>query len=290
MLSGDRYSEAIRALLYDAGSSSLVPAVLHRAASGDFGPAAEEELAWRMGLENDSRGVHLAVTCSEDVDFIDSAEAERIAQGSFMTAWRVADQKAACAVWPHRKLDASVLEPARSDVPLLIMNGAYDPATARYHAERLLRGFPNGRLVVIPSGGHGTGGLVGISPCYNDVIAQFIRAGDARKVDAECMTRVHRGPFPTGFPGGEPMAMTPQELARFAGRYSGPYPLEVRVQDGRLHAAVGGEDAVLAPVGPARFRFIEAPHAVLIFRESGGKVIAADLVNGGAPVETYARR
>jgi pimeloyl-ACP methyl ester carboxylesterase len=203
MLSRDRYTEALRAMAYDAGSASLIPAVLHRAAGGDFGPAAEEELAWRRSVEADSRGVHLAVTCAEDVDFIEPPEAVAAAQGSFMGPWRVADQKAACAIWPHRKLDRSFLDPVRSEVPLLVINGEYDPATARHHAQRMLHGFPNGRLVVVPGAGHGIGGLSGIQPCYDGVISQFVRSADAGALDASCMARVRRRPFPTSYPGGK---------------------------------------------------------------------------------------
>lgn len=287
LLSRDRYTEALRALAYDAGSASLIPVVVHRAAGGDFGPAAEEELAWRRSVEADSRGVHLAVTCGEDVDFIEPPEAVAAAQGSFMGPWRAADQKAACAVWPHRKLDRSYLDPVRSEVPLLVMNGEDDPATARYHAERLLRGFPNGRLVVIPSGGHGTGGLAGIQPCYDDIVSQFIRTGDAGGVDASCMAGVHRPPFPTAFPGGEVVKVEPAALRRFIGRYSGPVRAEIRMQGGRLHAQVGKEDLVLLPTGATRFRLAISPHVRVDFREKGGKVTAFEVADGGAPVDTY---
>jgi hypothetical protein len=291
MLPRDRYTEGIRALLYDASSSSLIPAVVHRAAQGDFGPAAEEELAWRMAIEGHSRGVHLAVTCSEDVDFIDPAEAERAAEGTFMTAWRAADQKAACAVWPHRKLSRSVLEPVRSRVPLLIMNGAYDPATTKYHAERLARGFPNSRVVVIPSGGHGTEGLVGIGPCYDRIVAQFIRTADAKGVDASCMAAVHRAPFPTQFPGGKVIALDPASLQRFTGAYSIPGEgiLAIRLEDGKLEGDLSGEKLTLLPIGPSRFRLAQSPHAQLTFRDQDGTVTAVDFANGGAPVETFAR-
>ncbi|HEY6909609.1 MAG TPA: alpha/beta fold hydrolase [Myxococcales bacterium] len=289
MLSRDRYTEALRALAYDAGSSSLIPAVIHRAAEGDFGPAAEEELAWRREVESQSRGVHLAVTCAEDVDFIERPEAVAAAEGSFMGPWRALDQMAACAVWPHRKLARSFLDPVRSDVPLLVMNGEDDPATARYHAERLLRGFPNGRLAVIPSAGHGTGGLVGIQPCYDDIVSRFIRTADAKAVDTSCLGRVHRPPFPTAFPGGKVVRIDPAALRRFAGRYAGPAPAEIRLRRDRLHALVGGEDLLLLPVGPTRFRLATSPHVQVEFREKGGAVTAFDVADGGAPVETYVR-
>jgi hypothetical protein len=291
MLPRDRYTEGIRALLYNASNSSLIPAIVHRAAQGDFGPAAEEELGWRMAIETQSRGVHLAVTCSEDVDFIDPAEAQRVAEGTFMTAWRAADQKAACAVWPHRKLDRSFLEPVRSPVPLLILNGEHDPATAKYHAERLAQGFPNGRVVIIPSAGHGTNGLVGLRPCYDRIVAQFIRTADAKGVDASCMAAVHRPPFPTEFPEGKVIAVDPASLHRFTGMYSSPEEgtIEIRLEHGKLQGNASGEKMTLLPVGPARFRLAEVPHAQLTFRDQDGTVTAFDFANGGAPVETFAR-
>jgi len=292
MLPRDRYAEGIRALLYNASSSSLIPAIVHRAAQGDFGPAAEEELAWRMTIETQSRGVHLAVTCSEDVDFIDPKEAQRMAEGSFMTAWRAADQKAACAVWPHTKLDRSVLEPVRSAVPLLILNGAYDPATAAYHAERLAQGFPNSRVMIIPSAGHGTNGLVGLRACYDQIVMQFIRTADAKGADASCMASVHRPPFPTEFPGGKVVAVDPAALQRFTGTYSlpGADTIDVRFEDGKLQANFSGEEKVtLLPIAPSRFRLLESPHAQITFRDQDGKVTALDFADGGAPLETFVR-
>jgi pimeloyl-ACP methyl ester carboxylesterase len=289
MLSRDRYTEALRALAYDAGSSSLIPAVIHRAAAGDFGPAAEEELAWRRAIEGQSRGAHLAVTCAEDVDFIEPPEAVLAAEGTFMGRWRAVDQMAACAVWPHRKLDRSFLDPVRSAVPLLVMNGEDDPATARHHAERLLRGFPNGRLVVIPSAGHGTGGLVGIEPCYDDIVSQFLRTADAKALDTACMGRVRRPPFPTAFPGGKVVRVAPGALRRFAGRYAGPVPAEVRLRRNGLHAIVGGEDLRLLPMGAGRFRLADSPHVQVEFREQGGAVTGFAVSDGGAPPEAYVR-
>jgi pimeloyl-ACP methyl ester carboxylesterase len=290
-LSRDRYTEALRAMTYDATTSSLVPAVVHRAAQGDFGPAAEQELTWRMQVEGDSRGVYLSVTCPEDVDFIDTAQAARLAEGTYLGTWRVADQKAACAAWPHRALDRSSMAPVQSTVPLLIMNGQWDPATARYHAEEVLRGFPNGRLVVIPSAGHGTGGLVGVSPCYESVIAAFIRTADAKAVDASCVARIRRPPFPTEIRAGRVVALDSAALARFAGRYAtaGKPSVDLRVSAGRLHVAFADGEAALLPLGPTTFRLLDAPHVFLSFRETNGAVTGFDLTNGGGPPEPYVR-
>ena len=142
---------------------------------------------------------------------------------------------------------------------------------------------------MIPSAGHGTGGLVGIQPCYDDIISQFIRTADAKALDTACMGRVHRPPFPTAFPGGKVVRIDPAALRRFTGRYAGPVPAEIRLQRDELHAFVGGEDLLLLPMGPTRFRLATSPHVQVEFREKGGGVTAFEVADGGAPVETFVR-
>ncbi|HSU13815.1 alpha/beta hydrolase [Longimicrobium sp.] len=294
-LSRERFAEALRYMAYVASTSALIPAVVNRAARGDFGPAAEEALYWRMGMvSGSSRGDYLAVTCPEDVDFVDTAEAARLARGGWFGDWRVRDQKAACAAWPHPTLPASFADPIRSEVPVLVVNGQLDPATAPQHARRMLRGFPNGRLVMIPSAGHSTYGLVGADECWVALQVAFIRTADAKAVDASCMERVTRPPFPTAIASGGVMEMDSAALARFAGHYSGQFhgmamSVEMRVAGGRLHQVFLGRDIPLLPVGPNRFRFQNTPHLIITFRESGGAVTGFQVADGNAPAETFTR-
>jgi pimeloyl-ACP methyl ester carboxylesterase len=287
----ERFVEALRYMTYVASSASLIPALVHRSARGDFGPAAEEALFWRMGLVSDaSRGDYLAVTCPEDVAFVDTAEAAREARGTYFGGWRVRDQQDACAVWPHPTLDASFAEPIRSDVPVLVVNGQMDPATAARHARRMLQGFPNGRLVMVPSAGHSTFGLIGAEACWAALQVAFIRTADGRGLDASCMERVHRPPFPTEITGGRVMGMDTAALARFAGRYTGEgMTVEMRVSGGRLHGIIPGRDMVLLPIGRNRFRALRMPHLIFTFRESTGAVTGLEIADAGAPAETYTR-
>lgn len=291
-LTRERYVEALRYMTYGPASAALVPAVVRRAAAGDFGPAAEQAIQWRRGLiGSSSDGVYLAVTCPEDVAFADSAEGVRRARGTYLGDWRVTDQKAGCRAWPHDRLDASFVEPVRSPVPLLVLNGALDPATALHHAERMVRGFPNGRLVAVPSGGHSAYGLVGAEPCLSEVMAAFVRTTDARGVDASCVGRIRRGPFPTEVSAGRVVAMDSAALARFEGRYvrDGAPPLELRVREGRLHASIPGLSLPVIPIAPLRFRYMAVPHVIATFREENGVITGFDVADGGAPPERYRR-
>jgi hypothetical protein len=81
----------------------------------------------------------------------------------------------------------------------------------------------------------------------------------------------------------------PAELERFAGRYAGSPDAVLRVGGGKLHALLGGEDLTLLPVGDGRFRLAISPHTLVRFREVAGRVTGFELVNGGAPAESYVR-
>lgn len=285
-LSGERLAEALRYMTYDPAVAPLIPAVLHHAARGDFGPAADQALFWRRGLvSQSSRGLYLAVTCPEDVDFADSAQAAELARGTFLGMARWRDQKAACAVWPHRTLGREFVETVRSDVPVLITSGQDDPATPAHHGERMLAGLPNGRLLVIPHAGHWAGGLVGADPCMPRIATDFIRTANAKTVDASCLAEIHRWGFPTDVHSGAPLAMDSAALARLAGRYG---PALVELKDGKLRGTLGPQEATLLPIGAGRFRAMDNPNLLFTF---GGDGVDAQLqVQWAAgPPDTFRR-
>jgi pimeloyl-ACP methyl ester carboxylesterase len=88
-------------------------------------------------------GMHLSVTCAENMPFI--------AHAAFVI---VQAYRRACAVWNVQPVSASFIAPVRSNVPVLMFSGAYDPWTPPYEADEALRYLPNGKHVVIPDAGH----------------------------------------------------------------------------------------------------------------------------------------
>jgi hypothetical protein len=292
-LSRDLFAEGLRYMTYGASTASLIPAVLHQAARGDLGPAAEQALYSRREIVNaGSHGVYLSFTCAEDVPFFDAAEGARMAQGSFLGDYRVRDQKAACAAWPVRPVDRAFLQPVRSDAPVLMLSGEWDPATPPYAGDEALRTLPNGRHVIVPSAGHGFDGLVGVGDCIGPLIVQFIRTADAKGLDASCVERIHRPPFPTRSLAATPVALSEAELAPFVGIYRAEsgFQVETKMEGGRLHLLVPGRDFALIPVGPERFRLLGVPFAYATFVREGGVVKSLVAEEGGGPPQTLARQ
>jgi pimeloyl-ACP methyl ester carboxylesterase len=77
-------------------------------------------------------------------------------------------------------------------VPALLISGALDPGTPPAFAQAAAKVLPNGRLVTIKEGTHGTG-----STCVDGLIAEFVKRGSAKDLDASCVAGIHLPPFVT---------------------------------------------------------------------------------------------
>lgn len=196
-LTRDLYAEAVRYLLYGPGGAGQVPLMVHEAAEGRFGPIAAVALDRRMNVvDGGSHGVYLAITCAEDVPYVDPREGERLARGTFLGGYRLRDQHAACAEWPRAPIDPGFRDPVVSDAPTLVLSGQWDPVTPPVYGEQAARHLANSLHVVVPSGAHGFAGLEN-SACIDGVMNAFVRAGSVAALDTSCVRTVRRRPFAT---------------------------------------------------------------------------------------------
>lgn len=188
----DLFNEEIRWRLYDE-ESNLVPALVAQAHAGDYGEIVRLLLRLRRVTNSASVlavGTFLAVTCSEDVPFIDRRRAEELAAGTFLGTYRVDQQVAACAVWPRAPLPDGYTEPVRSPVPVLVLSGYRDPVTPPRWGEEVLRTLPNGRHAVLRQGFHGDA-----SPCVQSLLGAFYGGVPPADLDLGCADRMPGTPF-----------------------------------------------------------------------------------------------
>jgi len=193
-------AQTVRYLLYRPAGARSLPLLLRSAASGNLEPLVQiaGDIAAAM-LNSSPAGLYLSVTCAEDVAFVDSAEAARLAGGTFMGDLRVRQQAAACAEWPAAKMPASFLEPVRSSAPVLIYSGENDPTTPREWAEKVARTLPASRILTVPGGSHVFYGLPGVE-CLDRVYSDFLTRGTAEGLDLEtCRKSIRPLPFLTSF-------------------------------------------------------------------------------------------
>lgn len=194
-LSRDLAAEAIRYMLYNPGAASRVPLVLHLAAEGNFTPLAQAAFNFRKNLvATGSNGMYLTVTCAEDVPWIKPGEGERHAQNTFLGDYRLRQQREACALWPRAVIKSDYAKPVRSNVPVLILTGEWDPVTPPANGDFAARSFSNSLHLVIPHGAHGFGALQGLD-CIERLSTEFIERGSIKELDASCVKNIRR----TGF-------------------------------------------------------------------------------------------
>lgn len=191
-LSRDLAGEAVRYMLYQSGSASRVPLVLHLASQGNFAPLAEAAIFYRQVIVSPgANGMYLSVTCAEDLPW---AKPGKDDNAMFLGDYRLRQQREDCELWPRGAIPGDYSEAARSDVPVLIFTGQWDPVTPPLYGDRAAKNLRNGRHVVIPSGGHGFGGLQGLE-CFSTLRAQFISTANAKALDTSCVKGIRRAGF-----------------------------------------------------------------------------------------------
>jgi pimeloyl-ACP methyl ester carboxylesterase len=194
-LSRDLAAEAIRYMLYNPASASAVPLTLHLASQGNFVPLAQAAIRYRKNLvSTGSNGMYLSVTCAEDVPWIKPGEGERLAANTFLGDYRLRQQREACALWPRADIERDYAKPVRSDVPVLILTGEWDPVTPPANGTAVSKSLTKSLHIVVPSGAHGLGGLEGLD-CIERTLREFIERGTTEGLDTTCVKSVRRKGF-----------------------------------------------------------------------------------------------
>lgn len=198
-LSRDLAAEAIRYMLYAPVPAGRVPLMLHLASQGNYVPLTYAAIQYRTNLvSSGSNGMYLSVTCAEDLPWIKPGEGERMAANTFLGDYRLRQQREACTLWPRGEIERDYAQPVKSDLPVLILTGQWDPVTPPSNAERVAKTLTNSLNIVVPSGAHGLDGLEGMD-CIDNLIVDFVERGASKGLDTSCVKSIHRKAFALKF-------------------------------------------------------------------------------------------
>jgi len=193
---------ALRFLSYNSTEASLLPALLHEAATGNLGPLASQTIMMGRQIGDQlASGMQNSVICSEDEPYFALSAADRLRIAQTYQGLDQLDAVAViCAVWPRGPVDADLHAALHSDIPTLLLSGEADPVTPPDDAARAASGLRRHRLVVLPGEGHGqlaTG-------CMPTLMAEFLDGADLQSLDASCLDAHRPAPFFVGFSGPAP--------------------------------------------------------------------------------------
>jgi pimeloyl-ACP methyl ester carboxylesterase len=189
-LDADGFAEGLRVTMYGWDRARAVPLLLHRAYGGDFRPFAEAAMANNAGVRGALRfGLLMSVICGEDMPRTTEQDIVRETAGTFYGDLRIRSQKAVCDEWPRRSLPPGYTDPVVSDVPVLLLSGAYDPATAPRWGDEAARTLSNSLHLVVP------GAHTPSHPCIDRIVADFMDRGSVRGLDTSCVRDIRLPPF-----------------------------------------------------------------------------------------------
>lgn len=178
----------VRLYAYAPQLAVMVPRTLAEAAAGRPEVLmAQARMVQELVGEQYALGVQLSVVCAEDADRLRVNPAD---VGTLLGTDFVAAVLAQCEVWPRGRRPADFNDPVRSDRPVLLLSGEYDPVTPPRYGEAVARHLPNGRHVVLRGQGHG--GMT--TGCVPRLVARFIASADAARLDAGCLDRLAAPP------------------------------------------------------------------------------------------------
>lgn len=177
--------------------ASLLPLALDEASQGRYAPLMSlHDIVDRSIDGSFARGMQWSVICAEDADRYNVSSAD----GTLLGPDVVRMFFAGCATWPHGDRPEDFTAPLKSDVPVLLLSGEFDPVTPPRFAEQVLQTLPNGHHLVLRGQVHGNMSL----GCIPRLLGQFLESADARALDAKCLdTMSYVSPF-TSFNGWEP--------------------------------------------------------------------------------------
>jgi pimeloyl-ACP methyl ester carboxylesterase len=193
----------LRHMLSDGGSTGsqftpwAVPAFLHEVLAGrltELAPgiagAFVGDVPYCIGYQpkclsphRQAIGVAFSVLCHDIAPFADRAAPQQLAASmpGYAGAYGHSPYLDVCQRWPVGTGTASLIEPVRSDLPVLVAIGAFDPYVAEAQVRRSLIGLTHAAIIIDPAGGHT---VIPLTPCTDDIRTQWLTNPTQRPHDA----------------------------------------------------------------------------------------------------------
>ncbi len=193
-LSRGAFATTLRSLLQGVPTIAQLPMMIHQAFNGDYAPFVNTTFSIRRGASKGlSYGMFLSVVNAEDLPLIDPKQVERESAGTFMGDYYYRQIAQAGRLIPGGVAPPNYKEPVRSEAPVLIVSGYLDSATPPANGEKVAQYLRNSLHVVVRHGSHGYS--TNLSPCVDQLMADFIARGSVKGLDISCIDRIPQTPF-----------------------------------------------------------------------------------------------
>lgn len=192
LIDGDSFQSGLFQLLYVSSIIPALPRMIYDAQKGNFEFFARI-LAIIIFDRTSAYGMYYSVLCAEDADYNPndvnlSGVRPKIAELEGRGPKEMLDT---CKMWNVEPLDASADQPISSDIPTLLLSGAFDPITPPEFAQSAAEKLSNSYLVTFPTGSHGQALEGG---CQDNLILAFLENPD-QQPDTRCISGLSKPVF-----------------------------------------------------------------------------------------------
>lgn len=167
------------------GNSIEVPWTIDKLKMGDPATLALMAPSAPSPSGDNGRIMHFAVLCSDDPNAsLEEFKLDELAPVYEPYAWDDAIRLVSgCQVLNVPQLPDVSDQPVTSDLPVLLLNGALDPATSPAYGPMIGKYLPNSQSILFPTAGHGQAR----NDCAMSILSAFAKDPMA-KVDTSCIT------------------------------------------------------------------------------------------------------
>ena len=187
-----------RMFAYSPETAALLPLLLDEALKG-----RPQSLVSQATLMYDSltgminHGMQLSVICAEDAARLSHRDEDAdLILGNALVGVTLNQ----CAVWPKGPVSKDFNEPLKTDTPVLLLSGEFDPVTPPRYGDQVLASKGNARHLV----GKGQGHILLTRGCTPRLAAEFVDKLDPKGLDASCLDSLGASPFFINYNGAEP--------------------------------------------------------------------------------------
>ncbi|HKJ28423.1 MAG TPA: alpha/beta hydrolase, partial [Anaerolineales bacterium] len=179
------YLPAFIGAMYD-GQYDHAYEILDLPYANDSGSYYEEDIDL-----SDAEGMFYAVECYEEAVFTDVSQAEDLVSSYPFTfteglIWGTEDFLGVCSDWAGVQAGSIEDQPVSSSIPILVLNGEYDPVTPPSWAQGAAAHLANSQVFIFPGYGHA---VIDAGPCPVALMVDFL-ANPSQPVDASCLAQV----------------------------------------------------------------------------------------------------
>ncbi|GAP07587.1 MAG TPA: transporter [Anaerolinea thermolimosa] len=183
LLNGDGLIQTLFQTLYSSELIPLLPKMIYDVRANRF--TLIERVQSLITFDRTmAEGMYYAVVCAEDGDF----DPRSVKYDGIRPRLVKGEQEGnetfvqVCRDWNVRQLGKQADEPVFSDLPVLILNGRFDPITPETYGEMVAQTLPNSYLFTFPNTGHGAIG----DACADQIMVEFLD-DPSHRPEAACL-------------------------------------------------------------------------------------------------------